>query len=352
MNGAGAITVFTPSWADEDNSNAQNHTVKEVVARLPADKIRVVMICGGKPDPRIAARPNTTLLPYYRHGNTAHLLARVLMSAPDIYFFPRSGPLDRAVLALRKTHLWHTAVVTYIVMAMNQTTASEMIRRSVHEGDVVVGNSVYVADTIRQTFGRQAEVICDGVDRSLFFQANQVNASGDKRLTVLYAGSFQARKRVELVIEQAARLKQVQFRLAGKGETEAGCRELASRLECTNVTFLGHLSSVDLGEEMRNSDVFLFPSILEGHPQVLIQAAGTGLPAIAMDVYHPDYIVNGKTGFLVESDAQLSEKLDLLLGDAALRRQMSAAAAIHARIFDWDQITAQWVEVFQRVAGR
>ena len=33
------------------------------------------MIFDGKPDPRVAARKNTKLLPYYKHGNTAQLLA-------------------------------------------------------------------------------------------------------------------------------------------------------------------------------------------------------------------------------------------------------------------------------------
>jgi glycosyltransferase involved in cell wall biosynthesis len=47
---------------------------------------------------------------------------------------------------------------------------------------------------------------------------------------------------------------------------------------------------------MRKADVFLFPSVLEGHPQVLGQAAACGLPAVAMDLYRPDYIVSGKRG--------------------------------------------------------
>ena len=103
---------------------------------------------------------------------------------------------------------------------------------------------------------------------------------------------------------------------------------------------------------MRQADVFLFPSILEGHPQVLGQAAGCGLPAIAMNVYHPDYVVNGETGFLVESDTELAEKLGLLLRDSARRQAMSVAAVRHSRKFDWDRIAQQWAEVFVKVARR
>jgi len=113
---------------------------------------------------------------------------------------------------------------------------------------------------------------------------------------------------------------------------------------------LGHLSSARLGDEVRRADVFFFPSVVEGHPQVLGQAAACGLPAIAMKIYRPDYVVDGTTGFLVESDDELSQKLDLLIRQPELRRAMGAAAAAHARKFDWDLIATQWQEAFERTA--
>ena len=154
---------------------------------------------------------------------------------------------------------------------------------------------------------------------------------------VLYAGSFQPRKRVELIVQQAARHPDARFRLAGRGETEAACRALAQQLGCHNVEFVGHLTPMELGDEMRKAYVFLFPSILEGHPQVLGQASACGLPSIAMNLYRPDYVRNGESGFLVESDAELAEKLELLLRDPNLRRSMSRAAALHALNFAWDR---------------
>jgi glycosyltransferase involved in cell wall biosynthesis len=154
------------------------------------------------------------------------------------------------------------------------------------------------------------------------------------------------------VIQQAARLPHVFFRLAGRGETEPACRALAERLSCKNVSFLGQRTPAQLGQEMRQADVFLFPSILEGHPQVLGQAAACGLPAIAMNVYRPEYVVNGQTGFLVESDSDLAQKLGSLIGNPGLRHSMAGAAVVHSRKFDWDRIAIQWSEVFREVVAR
>ncbi len=52
---------------------------------------------------------------------------------------------------------------------------------------------------------------------------------------------------------------------------------------------------------------------------MLVQAAASGLPAMAMEVYRPDFVLNGMTGFLVDSDDELAEKLDLLIRDPHLR---------------------------------
>ena len=347
------ITIFTPSFADEDNTNAQNLTVKEIVARLPAEQFRVMMISGGKPDPRIAARRNTQLLPYYRHGNTVRLLMRSLASLPDIYFYPRFGPLDEAMLTLHEKLRLRIAIVTHVVSVMNNTAEESLAARSIVEGDAVFANSAHVADTVQQRFRVRAGTIYNGIDRRFFFPGNEAaSPSNACPLTVLYAGSFRPLKRVELVIEQAARWPNIQFRLAGRGETEEYCRALCRKYNCRNVCFLGHLSLAQLGEEMRRADVFLFPSIVEGHPQVLGQSAACGLPAIAMNAYHPEYVLHEETGFLAESDTELAEYLDLLLRDSQRRQAMASAAARHSRQFDWDRVTEQWVEVFQRVVGQ
>jgi len=347
------ITIFTPSFADEDDTNAQNLTVKEIVARLPAEQFRVIMISESKPDPRIAARKNTELLPYYKHGNTAQLLMRSVAYRPDIYFYPRFGPLDRVVFALRKSLRLRTAVVTHVVSVMSKAVENSLVAQSIVEGDAVFANSSYVAETVQQRFGVPAGTIYNGIDRRFFFPNHDAASNVNSRaLTVLYAGSFRPWKRVELVIEQAARCSNVEFRLAGRGETEKACRTLCQKYECRNVSFLGHLPPVQLGEEMRRAHVFLFPSIVEGHPQVLGQAAACGSPAIAMSVYHPEYVLHGKTGFLAESDAELSRYLDLLLRDSAMRQSMASAAARHSQKFDWDQIAEQWREVFQEVVAQ
>ena len=107
------------------------------------------------------------------------------------------------------------------------------------------------------------------------------------------------------------------------------------------------MNAAQLGDEMRRARIFFFPSELEGHPQVLGQAAACGLPCVARSSYHPDYVVDGVTGLLVSSNDQMSEALNRLIRDPDQRAEMSSAAIKHAERFDWDGVTEQWQEIME-----
>jgi glycosyltransferase involved in cell wall biosynthesis len=275
-----------------------------------------------------------------------------MWNVPDLYFFPREGPLDAAFLQLRRRVRLKTALVTYVVsggeLDRGKTPRPTLVR-NVREANVVVGNSRYMTRLLQERMGVAADTVHDGIDRRYFYppQSAGPKGNGDSR-TVLFAGSFRAYKRADVFVRQAARWPKIRFRVAGRGEEEANCRKLAADLGCGNVSFLGHLTSQQLGQEMRHADIFLFPSVIEGHPQVLGQAAASGLPAIAMELYQPDFVVDGQTGFLVRSDDELAQKLELLLTRSDLRHSMGQAAILHAQQFDWDEVTSRWQAIFER----
>jgi glycosyltransferase involved in cell wall biosynthesis len=342
------ITVFTPSFADDGNTNAQNLTVKEVVARMDPSRFRVIMLGDGVADARISGRPNTEILRWGRHGNTTRILFRLLARLPDVYFFPREGPLDRAFLAIRAKLNLKSALVTYVVSGgLGEKSDRPILMRQIRECDVVASNSVFMSQTVEGLGGANVQTVYDGIDQRCYYPPDQPRAER-ARPVVLFAGSFRPYKRADLVIREAGRHSNADFRLAGTGEEEAACRRLAAVSGASNVTFLGHLNSAQLGAEMRAADIFLFPSELEGHPQVLGQAAACGLPCVARTSYRPDYVVDEVTGLLRDSEEQLGEALKRLLDDAMLRKRMSSAAIQHAARFEWSTITLQWQEIMER----
>jgi glycosyltransferase involved in cell wall biosynthesis len=347
------ITIVTPSFADEANTNAQNLSVKEIVARLDPERFAVTMLQDGAADPRIASRPNTRLLRWRARGNTVWTAWHLLRNVPDIYFFPREGPLDAAFLTFRRTLKLKTAVVSYVVSGgLNSQPYSPARMRHIREADAVFANNTYLGQLLKERTGIEAAgIIYDGVDRRYYFEA-AAGGKGNDRVTALFAGSLRPYKRVPLVVQQAKRWPEMQFRIAGVGEEEAVCRNLANELGCSNVEFTGHLSQSQLAEEMRQADIFLFPSVIEGHPQVLVQAAACGLPIVAMNIYRPDFVVDGVTGFLAESYQEFAGKFELLAQSRELRRQMGRAAVAHVQQYDWDAITKIWERAFEMTVER
>ena len=346
------IRVFTPSFADEADTNAQNLSVKEIVSRLDPDRFEVTMLCERAADPRIASRRNTILLRWRKHANSARVLFRLMRKVPDLYFFPREGPLDAGYFNLRRHLRLKTAVISYVVSGGLYSGSFPPARvRQIREADAVFDNNSYLGQLLRDKMGiLSAGTMYDGVDRRYYYEPP--NGQPSKRtITVLCVGSLRPYKRVPLAIREAARWPNVCFRIAGTGEEEQVCKNLAAELDCKNVTFLGHRSQAEIGCEMRRADIFFHPSILEGHPQVLLQAAGSGLPVVAMRLYRPDSVVNGTTGFLADNDAELSRGLSELIQNPTLRRSMGRAAAEHALRFDWNVIASRWAEAFEKVVA-
>jgi glycosyltransferase involved in cell wall biosynthesis len=203
-----------------------------------------------------------------------------------------------------------------------------------------------MSETVERLGGRNVQTVYDGIDRRYYYPPPERREEAD-RPHVLFAGSFRSYKRADLVVREAAKHPEWEFRLAGIGEEQSACRRLAQDLNCINVVFLGHLNAAQLGAEMRAARIFFFPSELEGHPQVLGQAAACGLPCVARSSYHPDYVVDGVTGLLASSDDEMSEALSRLMREPDLRIQMSSAAIKHAEKFDWDRIAEQWQQIME-----
>lgn len=84
---------------------------------------------------------------------------------------------------------------------------------------------------------------------------------------------------------------------------------------------------------MSAADVFCLPSYREGFGSVLIEAAATGLPTIASNIYGiTDAVIDGETGILHEPKniGQIEAAMLTLLNDCDLRSKMGLAGKLRA----------------------
>jgi glycosyltransferase involved in cell wall biosynthesis len=112
----------------------------------------------------------------------------------------------------------------------------------------------------------------------------------------------------------------------------------------------GPIDDAALGTAYAAADLFVLPSRYEGYGVVYAEALAHGLPVIACDVGPVPELVGEEAALLVPpGDVEaLSEALELLLKDPALRDRMSAAARRRAgELPRWEDTVAGFLRVLQ-----
>src|SRR5207302_5489370 len=171
--------------------------------------------------------------------------------------------------------------------------------------------------------------------------------------TVLFVGTLVERKGPQFVVLAAKHFPGANFRLVGAGRNnfERVLQKQISDLNLPNVTLEGPRSQYELLEIMRESDVLLLPSRLEGIPKVSLEAAATGLPCVIFRDYETPSVVDGVTGFQVGTAEEMMHALDKLIQDPSLRNQMGRNARQHVEKFSWDVVSQQWQNAYLEIAA-
>ena len=315
------IKIFTPSFADENNINAQNLSVKQIVRRLDPKYFQVTMFYKDDIVDFIKDRGNTKFIKWSKHGNLIRFFFHHIFNRYDIYFYPRYSLLEKVFFIIHRFRK-NTKIITHLVHSVsNELNKNILFCKLLKKSSVIVGNSPFVSKTLYENFGIKSKHIYNGIDKDNFYPTkNNLKQTYD----VLYVGSLQERKRPGLIIEVADKLRNLKFGIVGDGPLKNILLTEISKKQISNVELLGNLSQKDLGNVMRSSKIFLFPSINEGHPQSVGQAIACGLPVIAMEKIKVDYVINDENGFLLQDDGDIISKISLLINNENMRIKMSA----------------------------
>ena len=117
------------------------------------------------------------------------------------------------------------------------------------------------------------------------------------------------------------------------------------------VTFHGHVDDDTKHAVVQRSWVHVLPSRKEGWGLAVVEAAQHGVPTIGYRSSGglTDSIVDGVTGLLVDSHADLVDRLEELLSDRVMREELGAKAAARSREFSWPQSAAAMRTVLESV---
>ena len=349
------IRILVDSFADAGLPNAQMSNGREIVSRLDCECFHVSMFATGTPDPRIVARKNTRLIQLPERKQTVRILSEFLWGAHSLLFYLKASPASRWYMSLRGKYKDQRTTIGTIESQSNlkeEPTIRRKVRRlferTVLRCDHLFSNSSSVQSSLFREYGRRSQIIPTGVDTHFF--APDWERPANQRPRVLFVGSLRAFKQPQFLVSTAARYPHADFRIAGEGPLGPELQTQIARQKLENVRLLGLLNAEQLRDEYRRADVFLFPSVWEGSPKVVLEAAACALPVIVRNNYSPESVIHRSTGFQAASDDEIYSSLEALLANAELRRRMGKAGRLHSLKFDWNVIVAYWEETFARLA--
>jgi glycosyltransferase involved in cell wall biosynthesis/predicted metal-dependent phosphoesterase TrpH len=189
-----------------------------------------------------------------------------------------------------------------------------------------------------------------GIDSDRFDPARPDRDAYPGEIKVLYAGRMTREKGVDLLAESFLRAHRADPRLhlllAGGGPEEG---ELRARLG-EHATFLGWLDGTALASAYASADIFLFASSTDTYGQVILEAAASGLPVVAVAAGGPTALIeNRHTGLLCRPDPDhLAGALLQLAASPELRRSLGSAGAAAARGRSWERALGQLAAGYRR----
>ena len=182
---------------------------------------------------------------------------------------------------------------------------------------------------------------------------------------LLYVGRFDAIKGLPLAFDALRILREIApattLELVGEGPERPRLEALASRLGIADrIVWTPWSTRPEVFRKMRESDVFLFPSLRDGGGAVVVEAMASGLPVICLDVGGPGFHVRDPWGIKVAPGrpdavaADLAGAIGRCRCDPGLRDRMGRAARERASSFyEWGRLGEKLRGIYaDALAGR
>lgn len=179
-----------------------------------------------------------------------------------------------------------------------------------------------------------------------------VDARKSPHPSICVVGRLVPHKQVEHAVDAVgallAEFPDLRLRIVGSGWWEAELHAYAAALvERGAVVFEGHVSELRKQEIYEESWLMALPSLKEGWGLVVGEAAAHGTPTVAYASAGGtrESIVDGVSGVLVDTPADLTAALGALLRDEEGRRRLADGALRHSAGFTWGHSQAAFAHV-------
>ncbi len=273
------------------------------------------------------------------------LLIELIKEKPTLCYFALSNSgsafyKDVALVFLLK--LFRVKTVFHIHSKAIKKNESSRIYYSLYQyvfkKSSVIILSKYLYDDIKTFVPMEQVYICpNGVEDIIKSSMPKLENKSDS-IKILFLSNLIVLKGVFILIEACEILRRRGYNFScdfvgGEGDVSSHQfkKEVGKRGLTETVKYLGKRYDEDKNNVYQSADIFVLPTMNDCFPLVLLEAMQYGLPAIStVEGGIPDIVENNVTGFMVEQNcpADLADKLEILMNDETLRKQMGNAGRV------------------------
>ncbi len=233
--------------------------------------------------------------------------------------------------------------------------------------DASVSCSEYNSQLVAGRYGIKPEVIYNGIDPQVFrplplpdkeLQRDFSLSEEDK--VIIYVGRLIGLKGLKVLLKAVASIKNrsgIKLLIVGDGEDRSSIQALGERLGMSKqVLFAGFVPHSELPRYYSLARIAIFPTLAdEAFGISICEAMACGVATVATRVGGiPELSQDGDTGFLTQpgNEADLAEKIQLLLSDERLRLEMGERASQRVQqYFTWEKVADRLQKVYAHVLG-
>jgi glycosyltransferase involved in cell wall biosynthesis len=180
---------------------------------------------------------------------------------------------------------------------------------------------------------------------------------------LLHVGAMFKRKNIPALINAFARLKAkgysgLKLVLAGpqlSGKFDNDYEAILAAIENTKlkneIVLTGYLSDAAINQLYKNALAYVFPSINEGFGLPVLEAFNHDLPVlVANNTCLPEVGGDAVLQFDPFDTDDISKKIQAVVDDAELRKEMIAKGKERLKYFSWHKTALQLIDIFRKAA--
>jgi len=215
----------------------------------------------------------------------------------------------------------------------------------IYLADLILVGSAFVKKTFIEegVSKNKIKVLPYGVNVELFKPLPSIK--NETIFNILFVGQIGQRKGISYLLEAYNKFKCKDTKLTLVGNFQGPKEIFSSYSHLFN--HIPHVSHSDLKSLYQQADIFVFPTLIEGMPIVVLEAMASGLPVITTANGSDDIVRDGIDGFIVPvRDVQaILDKMKILKKNKKMRFEMAENARNRAVEFSWDCYESKAVEL-------